>query len=303
VSYGGAEYVLKDGGYTAVITQVGAGIRLLRDEGRDLVLPYPVGDVRPRFRGGLVAPWPNRIADGRYTFDGREHQLSINEPERQTALHGLISWVRFAVVRQDTATVTLTHQLVPSPGYPFPIDLTVTYAVAADGLHCTVLARNTGDAPAPYGTAPHPYLYGGQGHVDDWTLQLPATEVLEVTPDRLLPLQRVPVHETDMDFREGRPLRHIEIDHAFTRLVPDSDGMVRVRVTSKASTGVECEWDPAVLPWVQVHTADLPLAEESRLGLAVEPMTCPPDAFNSGEDLVVLAPGEEHKAFWTIRAV
>jgi aldose 1-epimerase len=78
---------------------------------------------------------------------------------------------------------------------------------------------------------------------------------------------------------------------------------VRVRVTSKASTGVECEWDPAVLPWVQVHTADLPLAEESRLGLAVEPMTCPPDAFNSGEDLVVLAPGEEHKAFWTIRAV
>ncbi|HWU31187.1 MAG TPA: galactose mutarotase, partial [Microbacterium sp.] len=61
-------------------------------------------------------------------------------------------------------------------------------------------------------------------------------------------------------------------------------------------------WD-AGCPWVQVHTADLPDPAASRRGLAVEPMTCPPDAFNSGTDLIVLEPGAAHTAGWSIRAL
>jgi aldose 1-epimerase len=286
-----------------VITQVGAGVRELRHDRRDLVLPYRPDEVRPRYRGAVLAPWPNRIADGRYDFAGRPHQLDINEPERQTALHGLVCWVRFDLVSQTASTVTLRHRLVPQPGYPFLLDISVHYSLDADGLACTVTARNPGASPAPYGTAPHPYLRGGEGPVDDWSLLLPADEVLEVTPDRLLPIKRVPVDGRELDFRVERRIDAVELDHAFTRLRPDSDGLVRARVMQDESTGVECAWDPDVLPWVQVHTADLPDPAESRRGLALEPMTCPPDAFNSGDDLVILEPDTEHSASWTIRAV
>lgn len=302
MSRGGDEYALEHGAYTAVITQVGAGVRALRHDRRDLVLPYRPDQVRPRYRGAVLAPWPNRIADGRYGFHGRTHQLDINEPERQTALHGLVCWVRFDLVEQTATTVTLRHRLVPQPGYPFQLDISVRYSLGDDGLTCTVTARNSGASPAPYGTAPHPYLLGGEGPVDDWSLLLPADEVLEVTPDRLLPIKRVPVDGGELDFRAAPRIGTLQLDHAFTRLRPGSDGLVCVRVMQDESTGVECVWDPEILPWVQAHTADLPDPEESRRGLALEPMTCPPDAFNSGDDLVVLEPDTEHSASWTIRA-
>lgn len=303
MSRGGDEYVLRSGGYSAALTQVGAGIRSLRYEEQDLVLPYPSGAVRPRFRGALLAPWPNRVADGRYTFAGEEHQLDLSEPERQTALHGLVCWVRFDLGDRDESSLTLRHRLVPQRGYPFELELSIHYSLVASGLTCAVTARNLGTTPAPYGTAPHPYLRAGTGTVDDWTLRLPAREVLEVTPDRLLPTRRSEVGETAMDFGNARAIGEVEIDHAFTGLEPDADGLVRVRLTTDDLTGVECEWDPSVLPWVQVHTADLPDPTGSRQSLAVEPMTCPPDAFNSGEDLVILEAGAQHTASWTIRAV
>ncbi len=301
MSTGGDEYVLRSGDYTAIITQVGAGIRRLRHGKRDLILDYPAEQVRPRFRGALVAPWPNRIADGRYSFGGEELQLSLNEPERNTALHGLISWVRFDVVEQNESAVTLRHRLVPQQGYPFQVELSARYSLRASGLTCAVTAHNVGGQPAPYGTAPHPYLRPGDGGVDDWALRLPAEEVLQVTPDRLLPTGRAPVADVGMDFRSRRRLEGAQIDHAFTRLTPDPDGLVRARLTHDERIGVECEWDPGVLPWVQVHTADLPDPAQSRRGLALEPMTCPPDAFNSGEDVVILEPGGEHTAWWTLR--
>jgi aldose 1-epimerase len=125
--------------------------------------------------------------------------------------------------------------------------------------------------------------------------------VLEVTPDQLLPLDRTTVAGTDRDFLEPRRIAATALDHAFTGVRPDQDGLARVRLHDGAGTGVQCVWHPRVLPWLQVHTGDLPdEPENDRRGLAVEPMTCPPDAFNSGEDLVVLAPGEEHVASWTV---
>ncbi len=303
MSRGGGEHTIRHGDYSAAVTEVGAGLRFLRHGDRDLVRPYAVDEVRPRYRGVLLAPWPNRVVDGRYSFGGESFQLDITEPERGHALHGLVCWERFELVEAGSSSVTAVHRLVPRPSYPFELEVRARYQLDDAGLTCEVSALNVGERPAPYGVAGHPYLVAGAGPVDRWTFQLPAAQVLEVSPDRLVPRGLAEVDGTDFDFREPRSLDGLEVDHALSGLIPDPDGLVRARVLAEDGSGVVSTWDPDGLPWVQVHTADLPSPEETRAGLAVEPMTCPPDAYNSGTDLRVVAPGGTTSAAWTLAAV
>lgn len=306
MSAGGAEHLLERGQLTAVVTEVGGGLRSLEHRGRALVRAYSPDEVRPRYRGALLAPWPNRVGHGRYRFGEVEHQLPLTEPERGNALHGLLSWERFEVRRVDAGHVVARHALVPRPGYPFRLSVTAAYALGADGLRTTVTARNDGDATLPWGTAPHPYLVAGDGRgpVDRWELTAPATRVLQVDPQRLLPADPPTTRAVtggELDFTRPRRVGATELDHAFTGLVPDDDGLVRVRLLDPVTgTGSQVTWDPSSLPWLQLHTADVPAPETTRAALAVEPMSCPPDAYTSGVDLVVLAPGEEHTVAWVI---
>lgn len=299
----GRQHEIEGGGYTAVVTEVGANLRVLRAGSEDLVVPWAEGEVRPLFRGAVLAPWPNRIRDGRYSFGSQHHQLPVTEVPRHAAIHGLVSWQSWARVGAHAHAVELATRLWPQDGYPWALDLRVRYVVDDDGLTTTLSARNVGSSPAPYGCAPHPYLVAGPGRVDDWTAEVPASDVLEVDDERLLPADppRVrPVAGTPLDLRAPTALAGLELDHAYTGL---GGGPVSTRVRSADGSGVEIAWDADVLPWVQVHTGDRPEPEANRVGLAVEPMTCPPDAFRSGRDLVVLEPGDRHVASWTVRAL
>lgn len=303
VQASGEQYVIEGAGYRAAITEVGASLRELRHDGRDLVAPYEVEEVRPVFRGALLAPWPNRIADGRYTFEGTTYAAALNEPDRHNALHGLVAWSGWERVTHDRDRVVLRLRLHPQPAYPTRLDLTATYAVGDGGLTTLLEAVNAGDVAAPYGCAPHPYLVAGPGRVDDWTFHLDADRFLRTTPDRLLPITLGDVDDTPYDFRSPVRIGDRFVDHALTGLGVDPDQQARARLVTAEGTGVEISWDPRALPWAQVHTADQPDPRLDRAGLAVEPMTCPPDAFNSGTDLVVLGPGEHHRASWMIAAV
>jgi aldose 1-epimerase len=298
----GTQYELRHGEYTAVIASVGASLRELRHRGRHLVLPFNAGEVRPNFRGATLAPWPNRVVDGRYAFDGEEQLLALTEPERGHALHGLVGWQDFELLEQDEASVVLRAKITAQVGYPHQVHVTVRYALGADGLTETVTGHNAGETVAPWGTGPHPYLVAGDGRVDDWTLLLPAKQVLTVTEDRLIPIGLADVAAEGFDYRVPRAIEQTFIDHAFTAIVRDEAGIATVELTEADESGVRMSWD-AACPWVQVHTADLPDASRSRRGLAVEPMTCAPDAFNSGAGLIRLAPGERHAASWTIAAI
>ncbi|MBE7162508.1 MAG: galactose mutarotase, partial [Williamsia herbipolensis] len=183
----GSQLTIAADGYTAEIASVGASLRALRRHDadgstRDLVVPFDADEVRPVYRGAVLAPWPNRVVDGRYTFGGQEHELALTEPARGHALHGLVAWADFRVEVHEPDRAVLRTTVQPQTGYPHRIDVTVEYRIGADGLRTTVTGRNTGDAPAPWGTAPHPYLVADVAApeaVDAWTLTLPAEEVLE----------------------------------------------------------------------------------------------------------------------------
>ncbi|MGX5657992.1 aldose 1-epimerase family protein [Geodermatophilus nigrescens] len=300
----GRQVTLRAGPVSAVVTEVGGGLRRLRTGGRDLVAGFDADVARPVFRGSVLVPWPNRVGDGRYRWAGRDEQLALTEPDRRTALHGLLCWTRWEVRDASPDAVALGARVVPQPGYPHQLDVVVTYRVHEDGLSWAVEAENTGTTAAPYGCSVHPYLVAGPGQVDDWTLRLRAAEYLEVDAERLLPTGRRPVDGTPLDFRAGRtPLAGVAVDHAVTAVAPDDDGTARAEVRTADGSGVALEWDPRALPWVQLHTADRPEPGLHRAGLAVEPMTCPPDAFRTGEGVVRLEPGDRHVARWRIRAL
>jgi aldose 1-epimerase len=296
----GTQHELRAGDVEAVVTEVGGGLRSLRIGGHDLVVGFAADEPRPVYRGSVLAPWPNRVGDGRYHWDGREQQLALTEPDRLTALHGLVCWSSWTAVEAAGDSVVLTTRIWPQPGYPHQLDLRVAYQATPTGLRWQLDAENTGSTAAPYGCSVHPYLVAGPGRVDDWRLTLPASRVLDVDPDRLLPRGSRPVTGTPLDFRTGAGLRDVQVDHAFTDVAAGRDGLARAVLHAADGAGVELEWDPAVLPWVQVHTADRPEPELDRVGVAVEPMTCPPNAFQSGEGVIRLEPGDGHSAEWRI---
>ena len=292
----GESIPLLHGRFAAEIVTVGACLRGLTADGHDLVAGWPAGEMCPSSRGAVLMPWPNRVADGAYDFGGEHLQLALTEPAKHNALHGLVHWVPWTVAERATDRVALTYELPPQAGYPFALDLRVDYRLGDDGLTTTLSATNVGDRPAPYGTGLHPYLTVGR-QVDDCVLTLPA-ETWCAMSERGHASPAEPVAGTPYDFREPRRLGGTVLNDAFTDLDRD-DGRATVRLTS--GEGGVAFWVDEHHRWLQVYTADD--TASPRVSVAVEPMTAPPDAFNSGEDLVVLEPGQTFTASWGVRAL
>lgn len=296
VAPSGEQYVVSAAGYRAVVTESGATLRALEHDGRPLVAGFAEEQQATAGRGQLLLPWPNRIADGRYSFEGRDQQLPLTEVGRGHASHGLVRWTSWSLVEHDQSTVELRYRLMAQAGYPWTLDLTARYALSADGLAVTVTARNLAAEPAPFAAGAHPYLRLDAGPVDGWELTVPAATALQVD-ERKIPIGRGPVEDTELDFRTPRAIGPTVVDTAFTDLDRDDSG--RATVTARAGDAVVQVWMDEHHRWVQVYTADdLP---DARSALAVEPMTAPPNAFGSGDDLLVLAPGELVTLTWGIR--
>ncbi|MDN5852929.1 MAG: galactose mutarotase, partial [Actinomycetia bacterium] len=256
--------------------------------GVDLVRPQVNAGGPPEFRGAVLAPWSNRIGDGTYRFAGADHHLPINEPERGNALHGLVLDDPWQVARSAAESATLTVSLGPVDGYPFRLALRLTYALDEGGLTVTLEATNIGEHEAPYGCGFHPYVLANTAALDtaaldESVLTFEAVRRLRTDPDRLLPLEQVDVAGTAYDFSAGERIGARRLDDAFTDIP-----IHRLRV------GDVRLWWGSALRWIQVFTPP------ERDALAVEPCTSPPDAFRTGVDLLVLAPGESHEVAWGI---
>ncbi len=294
----GVQYALTWGDQEAVVTEVGAALRLYRVEGRDVIVPFAADEIPGAYHGAVLAPWPNRLRDGKYTFDGVDHQVPLTEPARQTALHGLVVWERWTPVEQEPHRITLGLDLVPTPGYPFPLRTTICYELTDEGLVVTLTANNLGLRDAPYGAGFHPWLSPGAGTLDECLLSLDADSWVP-TDDRLLPIGRVPV-PAHMDFRTGRLLGDLQLDDAFVDAT-FHDGLSWLRLTGPDGRTAAVWMDSSCTSW-QLCTGDgVGTPEQRRTGLAAEPMTCIADAFRTGEDLIRLRPGQEHTVRWGMR--
>jgi aldose 1-epimerase len=305
VAPSGEQFDITVGGYRAVVTECGAGLRLLEYDGEPLVLGFDEDATATAGRGQLLLPWPNRIEDGRYTFGGRDHQLALSEPSRHNASHGLTRWVSWTVDELTGHSVSLMYRLMAQPGYPWTIDLHVLYDLSADGLTVSVTASNMSDEPAPYAQGAHPYLSVGSGPVDGWELRLPASSRV-LTNDRMIPIGTEPVDDTRYDFRLTRPVKDLSLDDAFTDLTRDAQNRAQVEVHDPSTGRRVALWMDAAHSWIQVFTGDA-LPSLARASLAVEPMTAPANAFRTGEGLIVLgaagAHDDTHSSSWGIHTL
>jgi aldose 1-epimerase len=297
----GAQYEIAAGGYLAIVTELGAGLRDLRHDDRPLIAGYHADELPPGAAGQLLLPWPNRIDGGRYRMAGTEHQLDLSEPAAGNAIHGLTRWSAWSLARHDPDAVALHLALLGRTGYPFRLDLTVEYQLSAEaGLMVSVTAHNAGNRTAPYGTGSHPYLTAGAPAVDGCELTLPVSQRLPADQRGIPSGPLTDVAGTPFDFRSARQIGTVTLDHAFTGLERDEAGLAWARLASDDAGAAL--WAGPGYGWLQVFTGDTLGQEHRRRAVAIEPMTCPPNAFVTGTDLLTLEPGQTVTHRWGVQA-
>ncbi|MGH7721837.1 MAG: aldose 1-epimerase family protein [Candidatus Dormibacteria bacterium] len=296
----GEQIDLRHEGHHAVIVEVSGGVRSYEVDGHALLDGYRAEAMCDGGRGQLLVPWPNRLRDGRYSFQGEEYEVPLSEPEKMNAIHGFLRWESWRPVERSSASVVMEHMLHPRAGYPFALRMAVEYRLEGDGLTSTVTASNVGDRPCPYGMGVHPYLRIAGGVVDDCWLESDAATYL-VADQRGIPVDAASVADTAFDFRAGRRILDTVLDTAFTDLSRDAGGRAWVRLRrGRGEDGVGL-WMDDRYPYCMLFTGDsLPEERRRRRSLAVEPMTCAPNALASGAGLVTLAPGQSLVSRWGI---
>ena len=295
----GEQHEIRRGEQVVVVTEVGATLRAYSAGGLDVLDGFTVDEPSSAGRGQVLAPWPNRLDGGRYEFDGHPGAAALDEPELGNAIHGLVRWLPWLLGSKIDHAVSLECLLHPQPAYPWRLELGLEYRLASDGLEVVARATNASSDAAPFGIGFHPYLTMGIP-VDDVRLTIPASRRL-TTDERALPVGEADVAETEFDFTVGRTVGATRLDTCFTDLARGSDGRSRARLESTdGERGVEV-WADEAFGYLQVYTGDtLEPASRRRQAVAIEPMTCPPNAFATGVDVIRLDPGASWSGAWGI---
>jgi aldose 1-epimerase len=297
----GDQYVITRGSSEAQITQVGATLRAYSVDGQDVIDGFGPEERAADGRGQVLAPWPNRLTDGRYRYGNHDCQAALNEPGRHDAIHGLVRWSDWSPVAHHPGSVAMACAVRPQPGYAWQLDLAVTYALDAAGLTVTTRAVNTDVERAPFGVGFHPYLTVGATSIDGLDLCVPAARYLDPSSPAERPVM-VPVAMTPWDFTQSRRIGTTQLDTAFGELTRGDDRRAVARLSDPVAGRSLELWVDEGYRYLMVYTADqVGQHERRRTAVAVEPMTCPPDALRSGVDLIELDPDETWTGRWGLR--
>jgi aldose 1-epimerase len=299
----GRQYQIRHGRQTVVLTEVGGALRDYLLDGRPLLDGYGPEEMCTGARGQSLIPWPNRIKGGSYEWEGSAFQLDLSEPDKGGAIHGLTRWRNWDVGEQAEDSISFAQTLHACQGWPWVIDCRLDYTLDDDGLGVRISVVNRSPVPCPFGTGAHPYLSLGLPDqvIDVGLVQVPGRTYLPVD-DRGIPTGHERVDGTEYDLRELQQLGARHIDVAYTDLLRDGDGRARVKLVRQDRSAAVELWVDGTYPYLEIFTGDtLPQEHRRRTGLGVEPMTCAPDAFNSGEGLIILKPGQTHTGEWGIQ--
>ena len=304
----GVQYELRaetpSGPAAAVITEVAAGLRAYSVNGIALVETFPAESQPPMGAGIVLVPWPNRIRDGVWVQRGVRRQLALSEPARLNASHGLLRSSPYREVSRTGGSVTLAATVFPQTGYPFQLDTEVTYTLAADGLEVSHVLRNLGGEDAPVALGTHPYLKIGDVPTGELVLRVAAGTHIDVD-DRMNPVGEAPVDGTPFDLRSGRRVGDLDLDDGFGA-VTVTDGRCEHSLTAPDGRSVIL-WGDESMRYVQAYTPrSFPVSagggqQVPGQAVAIEPMTAPANAFNTGAGLHWLKPGETWTVRWGIR--
>ena len=287
----GRNIVLQAGEYRARAVAVGAGLAELTYKGGGLITSYGNNEFAPHYMGKILLPWPNRVAAGQFSRDGVDYQLPVNDMKHNAALHGLIAWVEWQVAEVSDSEVTFKALVPPRPGYPWTLRSTVNYSLdSRKGLTITVQTTNIGEEAAPYGVAAHPYISFDGALVDNYELSVPA-KAAAVMDENLIPVGQ---RAAEGHVHTSGVIGEAVLDDAYTDL-PEGTWEVTIRDTASGHGAVVS----SDARWIQVYSGD----QLGRTGLAIEPMSCAPNAFNSGDGLAVLEPGASHRFSYAIKGI
>lgn len=295
----GRQFRIHCGNASAVITEVGATLREYKVGDRDVVHPFPVTSMSDS-HGQVLIPFPNRTADGKYQFEGSQHQLPINSVHDNSAKDGLVNFLPWRVRDHQPSELRMEIDHFPSPGYPFSFRAAVKYSLQEDGLHVRYSVRNTGTQNLPLGVGCHPYFTVNSPTIDSNHLTVPANKRL-TTNSGHTPIGTADVQGTPFDFRQSRPIGDLKLDTTFTDFIRDGSGNAFVELQSedraqkvRIRIGPECNY-------VQMYSSDtLHDVSIRRRSLAVEPYSCPPNAFNSKESLQTVVPNSSYTFTWSV---
>lgn len=294
----GTIITLQHGAVNATISSVGASLRGLTIDGAEVIPSFPTDMPTPSCSGVVLAPWPNRIRDGKWGGQ----QLAITEPAKNNASHGLLRYTNYQQTKRSTGSVTLTADVYPQLGYPFWLRTSVNYTLQPDGISVTHSLTNLGEQTAPFGIGAHPYLClidpGNPVGQEDLTVTVPAAEYFVV--DHLsIPISREPV-TPELDLRHGQRLSELTLDTGYTKLTRDSSGYVTTTLAAADGRTVSLKQGSG-LDYVQVFTkSNYPSSHGPIPAIAVEPQTCAADAFNNDDGLRHLAPEESASFDWAV---
>ncbi len=296
----GAQHEIFHGNHRAIVTEVGASLRAFTVDGRDVIDGYGIDQRCSGGRGQVLAPWPNRLGDGRYSFQDRDAQAALDEPELSNAIHGLVRWLPWQLRSSSDSAAALGCVLHPQPGYPWRLEVEVAYRLGDDGLTVTVEATNLSAETAPFGIGFHPYLTAGTPTVDDADLHLAAHRRL-LTDQQALPTGDTAVAGSEFDFTARRAIGSTKLDTCYTDLDRDSGSRASATLEQPDGSRRVTLWVDGSFRYLMAFTGDTvkPPARR-RKSIALEPMTCAPNAFRTGRDVIPLQPGAPWRASWGI---
>jgi len=296
----GQLFEIKSGDRQAIVTEQGATLHRVIWAGTDLLnIANDDGYAGQGCHGQLLAPWPGRIRNAVYEFDGERFELPVNDHRVGSAIHGWLRWFTWQPHEHLEDRITMRYRMFALPAYPFPLEFEQSYGWQSYGLEIVTTITNLGSRTAPFGWGSHPYFMAGSSGIDDCLLQVPAGKYFECNDDMSPVLPALPVDGTKFDFREPRTIGTTRLDVTLTELARDDEGKAVVNLLARdGSISITCKYDEPIR-YVQLYTGDT-LGSHRREGVAIEPYTCAPDAFNNGLGLIRLAPGASLRVRWTI---
>ncbi len=294
----GEQFSLRNGAARAEIGALAAVLRSLRVGEVQLTEPTPE-DAMPSHGNGIVmAPWPNRVRDSVWLLDGVAQQLDITDPELGNAIHGLLRNTPYRERERADDTVTLGATVYPQHGWPFLLDTWVRYALHEDGLTVTHGVENLSGRRAPWAVGAHPYFRVGDVPVERLTLTVTGDRWIELDSN-LNPVAEHSVEGGPYDLRAGRLVAEVDLNTNFAGVTTGAAGSARIEAPDGGTLTL---WQDEAFGWLQTFTPrDFPGAGGRGLAIALEPMTAPADALNTGDGIRWLEPGERWEGSWGVR--